>query len=307
MRPVKNTVEEGIIMKKTLSLILAGLLTVAMGTAAFAGHVAEEDRGNIKFGVKGIAETVEWTADGEWTEGEYAEIDVKKTWISTSNGDDANVDVTKNLDFTLGMSWDADYIYTYVEFVDADGHANENVADPTLIWQTGAMQINFAEVDAAGDQRLEYGIGLSSATGNFLTNVWADSIGSGYAVPEDDFIVIEDGDTMIYEFRTPVSAFSSVAAKVGAQYGVCYVISWGNTYEDYRHTQLAAGCTGDAGKAADLFAKITLEEAIVVETEPETVEVVEDAAAAPQTFDAGIVAAVAAIVSAAGYAISKKH
>ncbi|MBQ4576594.1 MAG: hypothetical protein IJB07_02575 [Firmicutes bacterium] len=295
-------------MKKTLSLILAGLLTVAMGTAAFAGHVAEEDRGNIKFGVKGIAETVEWTADGEWTEGEYAEIDVKKTWISTSNGDDANVDVTKNLDFTLGMSWDADYIYTYVEFVDADGHANENDADPTLIWQTGAMQINFAEVDAAGDQRLEYGIGLSSATGNFLTNVWADSIGSGYAVPEDDFIVIEDGDTMIYEFRTPVSAFSSVAAKVGAQYGVCYVISWGNTYEDYRHTQLAAGCTGDAGKAADLFAKITLEEAIVVETEPETVEVVEDAAAAaPQTFDAGIVAAVAAIVSAAGYAISKKH
>ena len=52
-------------MKKTLSLIMAGLLTVAMGTAAFAGHVAEEDRGNIKFGVKGIAETVEWTADGE--------------------------------------------------------------------------------------------------------------------------------------------------------------------------------------------------------------------------------------------------
>ena len=46
----------------------------------------------------------------------------------------------------------------------------------------------------------------------------------------------------------------------------------------------------------------------VLETEPETVEVVEDAAAAaPQTFDAGIVAAVAAIVSAAGYAISKKH
>ena len=293
-------------MKKTLSLILAGLLTVAMGTAAFAGHVAEEDRGNIKFGVKGIAETVEWTADGEWTEGEYAEIDVKKTWISTSNGDDANVDVTKNLDFTLGMSWDSDYIYSYVEFVDPDGHVNEST-DPTLIWQVGAVQMNFAEVDAAGDQRLEYGAALSSVTGDYLTTVWADYLGSGYAVPADDFIVVEDGDTMIYELRTPISAFSTVAAKVGAQYGVCYVISWGNTYEDYRHTQLAAGCTGDAGKAADLFAKITLEEAIVVETEPETVEVVEDAAAAPQTFDAGIVAAVAAIVSAAGYAISKKH
>ena len=295
-------------MKKTLSLILAGLMTVAMGTAAFAGHVAEEDRGNIKFGVKGIAETVEWTADGEWTEGEYAEIDVKKTWISTSNGDDANADVTKNLDFTLGMSWDSDYIYTYIEFVDADGHANDKDAEVGNIWQVGAVQMNFAEVDAAGDQRLEYGAALSSVTGDYLTTVWADYLGSGYAVPADDFVVVEDGDTMIYELRTPISAFSTVAAKVGAQYGVCYVISWGNTYEDYRHTQLAAGCTGDAGKAADLFAKITLEEAIVVETEPETVEVVEDAAAAaPQTFDAGIVAAVAAIVSAAGYAISKKH
>lgn len=48
----------------------------------------------------------------------------------------------------------------------------------------------------------------------------------------------------------------------------------------------------------------------VVETEPETVaEVVEEVAveAAPQTFDAGVIAAVAAIVSAAGYAVSKKR
>ena len=53
---------------------------------------------------------------------------------------------------------------------------------------------------------------------------------------------------------------------------------------------------------------------IVVETAaPETEAEVVDAAAAettteaPKTFDAGIIAAVAAIVSAAGYAISKKH
>ena len=48
----------------------------------------------------------------------------------------------------------------------------------------------------------------------------------------------------------------------------------------------------------------------VVETEaPETVveEVVDAPAAAPQTFDAGVIAAVAAIVSAAGYALSKKR
>ena len=45
----------------------------------------------------------------------------------------------------------------------------------------------------------------------------------------------------------------------------------------------------------------------VVETEAEVVDEVVEAPAAPQTFDAGIIAAVAAIVSAAGYAVSKKR
>ncbi len=45
-----------------------------------------------------------------------------------------------------------------------------------------------------------------------------------------------------------------------------------------------------------------------VETEAETVaEVVEAPAAAPQTFDMGVIAAIAAVVSAAGYALSKKR
>ena len=42
-------------------------------------------------------------------------------------------------------------------------------------------------------------------------------------------------------------------------------------------------------------------EAEVVDIAAETTVV------APKTFDAGIIAAVAAIVSAAGYAVSKKH
>ncbi len=39
----------------------------------------------------------------------------------------------------------------------------------------------------------------------------------------------------------------------------------------------------------------------------EEVPVAEEIAAAPQTFDAGVIAAVCAIVSAAGYAVSKKR
>ena len=50
-------------------------------------------------------------------------------------------------------------------------------------------------------------------------------------------------------------------------------------------------------------------EPVVVEpeTEAETVAEVVEAPAAPQTFDAGIIAAVAAVVAAAGYAVSKKR
>ncbi|MBQ3177217.1 MAG: hypothetical protein IJB15_11945 [Clostridia bacterium] len=56
------------------------------------------------------------------------------------------------------------------------------------------------------------------------------------------------------------------------------------------------------------WATMVLNAAPVVETEAEVVDVVVDApAAAPQTFDAGVIAAVAAIVSAAGYALSKKR
>ena len=57
-------------------------------------------------------------------------------------------------------------------------------------------------------------------------------------------------------------------------------------------------------KAADLAP-----ETEVVETAAETAAeaVAETVTAAPQTFDMGIVAAIAAIVSAAGYAVAKKH
>ncbi len=296
-------------MKKTLSLILAGLLVAGMAVVASAsGNSPEADRGNIKFGVPGIAETVEWTADGVWTEGEYAEIEWKSSWISAAWNLDDEAELCQNLDFKLGMSWDKDYLYTYVEFVDPNEH--ENSMDDNLgnIWQSGAIQMNVADVDSVDTDRLEYGVALSSATDNKLSTNWADRIGNGYGADNgaiNDFECVVDGDTVIYEIRTPIKEFSEVAAKVGTQYGYCLVISWGNG-ADHAHTQLASGCTGDAGKQAGNFADITLEEAIVVETEPETVAE-EVSAEAPATFDAGIIAAVAAIVSAAGYAISKKR
>ncbi len=286
-------------MKKTLSLVLAGLLTAAMAVSASAGFTDYTEL--PKFGVKGIAEGVTWTPDGEWTEGEYAEIDVKDGWTSAAVNDDANMDAALELDYKLGMSWDKDYLYTYIQFEDANGYENLWAADPGSMWYSGAIQVSGSEVGSSGQSGIEYGIGLTTDTEEKITNIWFNELGS-YEAPASDFEVFVDGDIITYEYRTPFSAFSTVAAKEGAEYSYGIVISWGNA-QDYIHTQLASGCTGN-GKTSENFADITLEEAIVVETEP---EVVEEVATAPATFDAGIIAAVAAIVSAAGYAISKKR
>lgn len=295
-------------MKKVFSLILAGLLVVGMAVASSASNIEEEDRGNIAFDIHKINGT--WTPDGEWTEGEYAKVDVKNTWISSACADDTNDDTAKNLPFTLGMSYDENYVYTYIQFVDPNGHNNTYDADPGSMWQAGAVQVNFSDVGQSGDQRLEYGVGVSSDTGAKLNNTWADYLGTGYVAEDADWTCDVDGDTVTYEIRTPFSAFSAIKGAEGKQITVCYVISWGND-ADYAHTQLAAGCTG-FGKEASYFATVTLGDQIVVETEPEVVETVAEDTAdatteAPKTFDAGIIAAVAAIVSAAGYAISKKH
>ena len=74
--------------------------------------------------------------------------------------------------------------------------------------------------------------------------------------------------------------------------------------------------TGTAGEAAPATAETEapVEETMVPETEAaettateETVEAPATTTEAPKTFDAGVIAAVAAVVSAAGYAISKKR
>ena len=74
--------------------------------------------------------------------------------------------------------------------------------------------------------------------------------------------------------------------------------------------------TGTAGEAAPATAETeaTVEETTAPETEAaettateETVEAPATTTEAPKTFDAGVIAAVAAVVSAAGYAISKKR
>lgn len=133
------------------------------------------------------------------------------------------------------------------------------------------MQICYADTGNTGTDRLEYAIGTSSETGNLLFNCYSDYLNTGYMAEGGtdaccSVNVTEDGDLVTYEFRTPFTAFSTVTPQAGNTYGLCYVISWGNSTLDddgslnwkVLQTQLASGCTGSSGKAAQNFAKFTL-------------------------------------------------
>jgi len=69
------------------------------------------------------------------------------------------------------------------------------------------------------------------------------------------------------------------------------------------------GYSNDPANSGTKWFVAMLDDAVpeVVETEAVVEEVVEEAVTAPQTFDAGVIAAVAAVVSAAGYVVSKKR
>ena len=243
-------------MKKALTLLLAGVVGAsAMVAPASASFIQEEAYYEVAFSVNKAATA--WAPDGTYTPGEYFDIAVDESWRSSACADDANDQTAFGLDYKLALSWDENYFYTYIQYVDPNGHENLWGADPASMWYSGAVQLNFADEDQMGDQRLEYGIGLTSDTNELITNVWADYLGSGFAPKaNEDYIVTVDGDTVTYEARTPFTAFTTMEAKEGTVVSCCYVLSWGNG-QDYCHTQLAEGCTGN-GKDAGAFAMVTL-------------------------------------------------
>ena len=65
------------------------------------------------------------------------------------------------------------------------------------MWYSGAVQFNYANFDeVASEYRLEYGVGLSSDTGDMLYTVWADGAGTGFTPSEENAKVWLDGNTL---------------------------------------------------------------------------------------------------------------
>jgi hypothetical protein len=295
-------------MKRLLVLTIMAILLVTLVVPSFAAYIAEEDLLNVKFDVPKA--TTAWKGDGVISDGEYYKIEAKNTWFSAVAALDTNLDSAKNLMPEIYMSWDETYVY-FASVYTVKVHECKWDADLGNMWQSGAMQINYAEpLQTDPTYRLEYGVALSSDTGALLTVNWADAMGSGYdASANKDFFVVNNSNKLTYEVRTPWTTFlAKPSVAEGTTFGASYIWSIG-TGTDYIHTQLASGCSGDPQKNAGNFAQLKLVAAPVVETaapETDAAAAATDTAAAAQTADAAGIAVFAALIALAGVAITTK-
>ena len=139
-----------------------------------------------------------------------------------------------------------------------------------------------------------------------LENVGGDVSTSGYKVVHDKAAGVTVYEVAVqWKYNTPAGKVYPGFEFVTAQRVM--ELSTGEA-EPMQAVQLC-GYSNDPANSGTKWFVAMLDDAVpeVVETEAVVEEVVEEAVVAPQTFDAGVIAAVAAVVSAAGYALSKKR
>ncbi|MBQ3590489.1 MAG: leucine-rich repeat protein, partial [Clostridia bacterium] len=263
-------------------LLLAVLTTVLLSTAA-----AADGWGTGGWDV--AKRQTEWKPDGVWAEGEYYSVDPDaRNTMNIEASDDYNRELAENLDYRLAMSWDEDYLYTYISYHEPNGY----VVTPDL-WDGNVIQFSGTDVgnetiyDENGvkdDPRLEVGFAMDfdgnvTEVGSKVSINWCnwldDAFGHGTYFDEesdkmvygtdcaDDFDVFFCDGWVTVEFRVPFSAFSKITPAVGKKVGVAYVISVGNGNDgEYALLQIGEGITGR--KHAEKHSPITLTAAPVI-------------------------------------------
>ena len=314
-------------MKRLFNQIMAGLLSTA-AIVAMCTVSAMATPGEFNFDITGT--NVPTTLDGVISEGEYAGnapivVDGKNyysdgSWVGSFNGEK----------YSFYFTWDADNLYVGVT-VEGDTTPSQNGPDGADWFRAGDMvQIGFnPEYELADCHPIILGVGFtadkqvqvrgdafrSTVDGEQTKDITAEIPGyskaysadginycAELAIPWVDYIFVNgvgrSGD------NAPLYDLTHLDAEEGLTIGL-----WLAMVNDVDGPDGTNGDTcmrtdnsnGQAWVAQDMGSiSLTLAAAPVVE------EIVEESAA-PQTFDAGVIAAVAAIVSAAGYTLSKKR
>lgn len=206
-------------------------------------------------------------------------------------------------------AWDDENLYLYVEVND---DTVTPAADVTSVYMNDSIEIyiNLAGEDGAiaDINAAQYTIGPSFTTwagGGLHRTNYMDAAEFAYTYTDFGYtleVAIPWGD----EYAVDADAVIPFCVGINDD-----ADGDANTREYHNFTGANQGAAWSTADSNWDSLKMTTDEYVepVVETEPEVVAdaATEDVVAAPQTFDAAIVAAVAAVVSAAGYAVSKKR
>jgi hypothetical protein len=302
-------------MKKFIALLLTAIVAASAAMTASAadvtGRLAEIEVEQISVAPK---------IDGKFSEEEWGNKPLsvitkenRDPYLSLCASDAAwltNDELLPN-DMKTYMRWDEEYFY-YCSVIDTK--ATYNAATPGnegSVWQGTSFIWQIISDKAITDSITKTIVGLNN-DGQILWNTETaeagTSVETGAFTPAYDKIaIVREGNTTVYEVAFKWETIMPQGAKLSvADEFVFYSLYMPAIDDTANPVDVAVGGISDEGKY--LYWNVTLTEEVVPETEAETeAEVVVEDVAAPQTFDAGVIAAVAAIVSAAGYAISKKH
>ncbi len=263
-------------MKKLASLLMAGLLAVAMIAPVAADSTA----------VLNGTPVVDGALDEIYLQSAEQTLGAPFHWWDFTAGEE---DMSAKAYFL----WDDDYLYVAVVVTDPEviSVGADVYAENPQNWQAEAAELWFDE--GAGKWKTH-----AEATG--LT-FFVQGVNAEPSFTSEDclYAVSKTDDGYITEYAMPV-----MNLKAGGTISTTLQVNDLASHDSHPGTGYASG-------SQDANIVLTFDAAQVVYPEPETeaevVDVAVDEAAAPQTFDAGVIAAVAAIVSAAGYAISKKR
>ena len=291
-------------MKKTLSLVLAAVMMLAMVVTASAHD-------GVTTAVKGAPEAIDGIKDAGWDGAESILcIDVSTTDLGEENS------------YTEVWSmWDGDYLYFFasVKDITPDGEVKDSLWDQDAI---GFMvNYDYSTVNT-GDTETSYrDLGEDSYAG--YTNVAPTFDDPTHHSREASTIM--DLDRYYDQIKSYVVQTFVEGDKIG--YEICVNMGIGlGTRSGQMCWKFADGANGanswtcpndfgtlilGAAPAVEAPAETPAEDVVApaedVEAPAEDVVVNDAPVVAPQTFDVAVIAAVASVLSLAGFAISKKH
>lgn len=296
-------------MKKFTSVFMAILLCSMLALTAMAGYEqgALVENAGVAFEAKQA--TVAQAFDGVITEGEYYLVDVSadmRSYAWDDAGDDGSK--AKAINFDYYLAWDDNGVRTAIVYKAGQPYENLYTPDDAgNMWNRTAAQVSFAPITDDTMDILELGFGRNSADGSQLNFTWLTPVtGTGHesTAGKDYSVTLAGNGDLVYEIFVPWTAFLAGNAKLGDSFGTVAVAAGGTEELGHSHSQIAAGCTGDPGKNATLFAKVKLVEAPPAPVTDPPAE--GETPAAPQTHDMSVAMIAVMLISAAAAAVVLK-